>query len=137
MEIVKERLSKYLQMFRDKKGLSSRKGHLVFSATIIFLVYFVIQDWVEINLTWFTIYLFPLLIGILLPDLLEPAISPHHRNFFHSWRMLKIIIFYIIPITIISAYFVDERYFILVAFFAGYCLHLLPDSLTKRGLPLK
>ncbi len=123
-------------MLKDKKGLV-RKGHIYFSLTVVLLIYFIIQDWVEIHLTWFTIYLFPLLIGILLPDLIEIANSPNHRAFFHSIRLLKIILFFITPLTIVSAYLVNSRYFILTVFFAGYLLHLAADSLTKKGLPLK
>ena len=123
-------------MLKNKKGLV-RKGHLVFSTTIIFLIYFIIQDWVKVHLTWFTTYLFPLLIGILLPDLIEVANSPNHRAFFHSIRLLKIIIFFIIPLTIVSAYLVNPRYFILTVLFAGYLLHLAADSVTKKGLPPK
>lgn len=73
-----------------------------------------------------------------LPDILEPAIHPHHRQVFHSFLA-----------AIAVGYTWKELYewqpeedaqkalrFLLMTGCAAYLIHLALDSLTHRSLPL-
>ena len=73
-----------------------------------------------------------------LPDILEPAINPHHRQVFHSFL-----------VAIAVGYTWKELYrwqpeengdkalrFILMTGCAAYLIHLALDSLTSRSIPL-
>lgn len=73
-----------------------------------------------------------------LPDILEPAIHPHHRQVFHS-----------VFAAIAVGYTWNELYewhpaengekalrFILMTGCAAYLVHLVLDSLTSRSIPL-
>lgn len=73
-----------------------------------------------------------------LPDIIEPALSPHHRKLFHSWA-----VFAGMGLAVKAAYDwqPEEEYqktlrWIAIIAGAGYLSHLLLDSLTKRSLPL-
>lgn len=73
-----------------------------------------------------------------LPDKLEPAIHPHHRQFFHSVAFAGLLtlgmyrVYKWIPETD------NERLarFCLLAAGAGILIHLVMDSGTPRSLPL-
>lgn len=118
----------------NRKGLN-RQGHLVMTLFTAFLVWYVLSDFMDIP-SKYLIYIPPLLFGGIFPDIIEGATSPTHRKFFHSKRALRIVVFAIIPLTIISSYLVSqEKYLLLTAFFCGYALHLCLDSLTPAGLP--
>ena len=70
-----------------------------------------------------------------LPDILEPAVSPHHRSFFHSKAFATLL-------TIGSTKFLksgtlsENEKEMLVAFSAGFGSHLALDSKTPMGLPV-
>lgn len=73
-----------------------------------------------------------------LPDLIEPAIHPNHRQFFHSiafagilgWGALKIYNWEPeLPID-------KAMRFVLLTCTAGYLIHLALDALTAKSLPL-
>jgi len=73
-----------------------------------------------------------------LPDLLEPASSPHHRQFFHSIFFGGFTI--VASVKIYQWQLKDDfeealRYFLL-AVSSAYLIHLAADSLTRRSLPL-
>ncbi|HLP10630.1 MAG TPA: hypothetical protein VK177_01800 [Flavobacteriales bacterium] len=69
-----------------------------------------------------------------LPDILEPATNPNHRNFFHSYTTLGL--------TAYGAYKVHQstmthqQKLLLNAAIVSYCSHLLADSETPNSLPL-
>jgi membrane-bound metal-dependent hydrolase YbcI (DUF457 family) len=66
-----------------------------------------------------------------IPDILEPAVSPNHRGFFHSFFVLLAIVWFIVLAcggTISTAA-------LLVVAAAGYASHLIVDSFTRRCLP--
>lgn len=73
-----------------------------------------------------------------LPDLLEPAVSPHHRQAFHS-----VIFGVIVGTALYEAYKWEPetptqeflRYLALIVG-SAYLLHLVGDMLTAKGLPL-
>lgn len=73
-----------------------------------------------------------------LPDLIEPATNPHHRQFFHSVSLLMML-----------GYGLKKAYdwkpedkgeqllrFLTLCAGAGYISHLVLDGLTPRSLPL-
>ncbi|MCW8966528.1 MAG: metal-dependent hydrolase [Candidatus Pacearchaeota archaeon] len=73
-----------------------------------------------------------------LPDILEPAIHPHHRQFFHSIAFLALL-----------GYGLKKAYewqpeergsrilrYVALCAGAGYISHLVLDGLTPRSLPL-
>lgn len=73
-----------------------------------------------------------------LPDILEPAFHPNHRQFFHSWTMLALttvstkVVYDWVPETDMQRF---VRKALLLAGVA-YSGHLLLDSFTKKSLPL-
>lgn len=76
------------------------------------------------------VYLFGIVLGVLLPDILEPPVSMHHRRFFHSRKFLKFLVLAAIVTFIISL--AKENF--LWPFFIeiGYIVHLLCDSFSYR-----
>ena len=73
-----------------------------------------------------------------LPDLLEPASNPHHRQFFHSVALGSLVA--TAGIKLYQWEPEDEweqilRQILLVGC-GGYLVHLVADSFTPRGLPL-
>lgn len=91
-------------------------------------------DWVEV-IVWG--FIGSLISGFcsLLPDIFEPAYSPNHRGFFHSFTFSGILA--------ITFYKVDQNFEIPIArkFFVysaivGYGSHLVLDSKTPAGLDI-
>jgi inner membrane protein len=71
--------------------------------------------------------------GAIVPDLLEPADSPNHRQFFHSVAAAALV-----------AYLISGGHthrlspiakLLLAVFGFGYISHLLADALTPKSLP--
>ncbi|MEN6443081.1 MAG: metal-dependent hydrolase [Methanoregula sp.] len=78
-------------------------------------------------------------IGSLIPDIIEPATSFRHRRLFHSVGAL-IVMFFLFGltalITLVVAFFSEFSGFYLAScFFLGYLFHLLADAITPMGLP--
>ena len=69
-----------------------------------------------------------------LPDKIEPATSPHHRQFFHSLTCLALLFFGNGKLQ--SANMPPELKQIINYLSVGYGLHLAADSTTVKGLPL-
>ncbi|HZQ20448.1 MAG TPA: metal-dependent hydrolase [Terriglobales bacterium] len=69
-----------------------------------------------------------------LPDLLEPALNPNHRGFFHSFAIGFLILYAIFggPLQPLQGKLRD--YLRLTGF--GYLSHLALDIVTPMGLPL-
>lgn len=73
-----------------------------------------------------------------LPDKLEPAINPHHRQFFHSFACAALVgggiykLYQWEPQTEMEKLL---RFCLLVAG-GSYLVHLAMDACTKRSLPL-
>lgn len=73
-----------------------------------------------------------------LPDILEPAIHPHHRQFFHSLAFAALIGGGMYKLYRWNAQTdMDKllRFFLLIAG-SAYLTHLAMDACTKRSLPL-
>ncbi|MFH0955318.1 MAG: metal-dependent hydrolase [Candidatus Micrarchaeota archaeon] len=71
----------------------------------------------------------------LLPDLLEPATNPTHRNFFHSALALGTGTYGTYKVLQNPLLNQNQKQFLL-ALFAGYASHLLADATTARSIPL-
>lgn len=73
-----------------------------------------------------------------LPDVLEPALHPKHRQFFHSWAFAGIL-----GLAAHKIYkwepengFDESVRFVLLVGAGAYLLHLLLDAGTPKSLPL-
>lgn len=73
-----------------------------------------------------------------LPDLLEPAIHPHHRQFFHSLLFAAGMGFALFKLYEWEPETDGEKLVRALALAGGgaYLVHLAMDSLTRRSLPL-
>jgi inner membrane protein len=74
-------------------------------------------------------------LGSMLPDMLEPATNPSHRQFFHSWVTAALLAranLWISQDQSIPAETKDIFTFIS----AGYLSHLLADGQSPKGLPI-
>jgi membrane-bound metal-dependent hydrolase YbcI (DUF457 family) len=69
-----------------------------------------------------------------LPDLLEPANSSYHRQFFHSFTLLTCFLFK--EKAYDSLQLKEPHRSICNIFLTSYSSHLLADSITPRSLPL-
>jgi len=71
-------------------------------------------------------------VGAAVPDILEPAITPNHRGFFHSAPLL-------VALMIIAAGIFGRSKSALMglvfSFVLGYISHLWADGNTSQGLP--
>ena len=71
------------------------------------------------------------------PDLLEPAVSPHHRGTAHSVVVLLFLLVFIVWFCRDESSKREQFLKILVASAgAGYLTHLIADGCTPKGLPL-
>lgn len=68
----------------------------------------------------------------MLPDILEPATNPNHRQFFHSITAYGTVI-YLSHRVGKSQFSIEEQNF-LQCVLSGYASHLLADSQTPKGL---
>jgi len=78
------------------------------------------------------VYLFGIILGVILPDIFEPPMSVHHRKFFHSRKLFKILVLLIAGLFFVSLH--SEQFFWLFFIFLGYEIHLFGDLLF-HGLP--
>jgi hypothetical protein len=116
------------------------KGEHIFIGIIAFLIYIGIFSLLMKNVTvGFFLGIVCVIIGSILPDILEPADNWMHRGICHSKRTLKFSakLFGVTAIiTLISiVLFRDFLIFYLSCFVLGYLVHLLADSTTEVGLP--
>jgi len=110
--------------------MPNRETHFVFAVIFLIIIYFILK---QFNLMDYLFYAGILIIGSVLPDIIEPAKNYTHRNYFHSKRFLKILYYSLIPTLLVGIFFHNFLYvffFILV-----YISHLWLDSTTKMGLP--
>lgn len=70
----------------------------------------------------------------ILPDILEPAFNPRHRQFFHSVSMSILIIYVMYKIN--ESEMSESNKIALISFCSSYMSHLVLDSTTPAGLPL-
>ena len=74
--------------------------------------------------------------GAMLPDILEPATSPFHRKFFHSYTLM-IALALALLFTSKDGFLTDKLEDLLLKNVGlGYFIHLVQDSLTPMSLPI-
>jgi membrane-bound metal-dependent hydrolase YbcI (DUF457 family) len=73
-----------------------------------------------------------------LPDIVEPATSPHHRQFFHSIAFATLLGFGMYKLYKWDPKTPKAEIFRLAGLIAGgaYLFHLALDATTKRSLPM-
>lgn len=73
-----------------------------------------------------------------LPDVLEPAMTPNHRQFFHSLLFAGILGYGLYRLYGWDAETPEQKFLRTVGLIAGgaYLVHLALDATTKRSLPL-
>lgn len=73
-----------------------------------------------------------------LPDIIEPAFHPNHRQFFHSWAVMGLVGYGIYRTYEWQPKNEWEKAVRLALFAIGgaYAAHLLMDSKTPKGLPI-
>jgi hypothetical protein len=78
-------------------------------------------------------------LGSLIPDILEAPSSWMHRGLGHSKRALKLTtkVFAITAFLGLFSFLIQifSIFFIISSFFLGYAVHLLADATTEVGLP--
>jgi inner membrane protein len=73
-----------------------------------------------------------------LPDILEPATSPNHRQFFHSWAFAALLAYGVYRAYRWEPEPASEKVLRALCLIAGgaYLVHVALDATTKRSLPL-
>ncbi|WP_404391354.1 metal-dependent hydrolase [Pseudoalteromonas phenolica] len=73
-----------------------------------------------------------------LPDMIEPALNPHHRQFFHSYLFMTVSAAAMFKVYKWSPDTPFEKLMRGIALIGGcaYLSHLICDSTTPKGLPL-
>ena len=111
--------------------MPNRDAHIGIAIILALVISFILY---KLNLTDFVVYLIPMYITSVLPDIIEPAVDYKHRGFFHSKRALRFLYKYALGISFIIA-LIFNVFFYLFFGVVGYILHLLLDSTTPMGLP--
>ncbi|MCZ7357333.1 MAG: hypothetical protein O8C66_09800 [Candidatus Methanoperedens sp.] len=111
----------------------NRQQHLTIGA-IAFIVYtYLIYLIIRIS-TDVVVYAFiAVVLGSIIPDILEAPASWMHRGLGHSKRALKLMGKILIITALIGL--LINIFYIISSFFLGYVFHLLADATTEVGLP--
>lgn len=116
--------------------MPNRETHFTIAFIALVIIYFIMNKFNLINYSGYAVIL---LVGSILPDIIEPAIAKNnrkaweHRQFFHSKKLLKNLYISLIPLLILGVIF--NLFFYLFFLVIGYIIHLWLDSTTKMGLP--
>ena len=118
--------------------MSNAKAHKVGAAIVVGVSAALIDDKDEFDLTKLAFASSLAYTLGRLPDIIEPATSPNHRQFFHSYTF-----FVLLGVGMLKAhqwkpeteYKKLARYSLLIAG-GAYATHLLMDSTTPKGLPI-
>ncbi|MBU1102352.1 metal-dependent hydrolase [Patescibacteria group bacterium] len=122
--------------------MPSRKTHTNISLIVVVGVYIIFSVWkLPLSGQWqFLLSSIFIILGGIFPDLIEP-VSLHsfaHRKFFHSVRLLLILVIATSLLAVIWAYLFRSEYILYAgSFFVGYVFHLIVDAFTKKSIPLK
>jgi inner membrane protein len=117
--------------------MSDSEKHLLFGAILGGTTYLLMRRLVRQEARW------PGFLGCicagaalaLLPDALEPATSPNHRQFFHSLTALSGLVYGASKVLTSPTLAEDEKTWLLAAT-SGYVSHLLMDAATPKSLPI-
>jgi len=88
----------------------------------------------KLNIVSLAVYSIPMYLTTTLPDILEPPVSPSHRNYFHSKRFFKLLSV-CLGIILVYASLIDSRGFFYFFGVLGYQIHMICDSVTYKGMP--
>jgi membrane-bound metal-dependent hydrolase YbcI (DUF457 family) len=117
----------------------NREEHVVIGIVFFAVYTYFIFSLIKLSTNTIVFGAIAVVLGSIIPDVLEPATNWMHRGLGHSKRALKFtaelfgitaligLITVIIPIFFIS--------YVISSFFLGYVAHLLADSTTPVGLP--
>ena len=115
-----------------------RKEHIIIGASTAVVANFVMQlfesedqkiDPAEVLLAGFLGAF-----GGVLPDLIEPAVNPNHRKFFHSYSTILGVGYSVAGKHTKKCSRFRKR--MMVSAGIGYISHLIADSMTPKGLPI-
>lgn len=131
---------------KDKRGLN-RRGHILFSLGLAIISIFILKVYIIkemiISVSFLIFHVPFFLIGSLLPDWIEKGGKSliSHRKFFHSGRMLWILLIVLLPVTLWLAIripiktifiFTYNNYTLAAAICFGILSHLMGDALTSK-----
>lgn len=116
------------------------KQEHVFIGIIVFSVFtWILYSLIKISYGVIFYGLIGVILGSIIPDMLEPATNWMHRGLGHSKRALKFVgkIFVITALLGLLSFFngIFLIFYIIASFFLGYVAHLLADATTAVGLP--
>jgi membrane-bound metal-dependent hydrolase YbcI (DUF457 family) len=100
--------------------------HTFIAVAILLLIYFAHSAWLKTSIVL-------LFVGAILPDIIEPANHYTHRKFFHSVKLLLILLVATVISFIITLLWFPFSW--IFYFCLGYVSHLVADATTKMGLP--
>ncbi len=86
----------------------NKEEHYTIAIILVIIFYFILN---YLHLLKYFGYSVALLLGSVLPDIIEPAKTYTHRNYFHSKRILKIMCYLLIP-TLILGFFINWVFYI-------------------------
>jgi hypothetical protein len=117
----------------------NRQEHLTIGV-IAFLAYtYLIYLIIKISNNAIVYAFIAVVLGSIIPDILEAPTSWMHRGLGHSKRALKLTgkIFVITALIglLSSIIYIFSIFYIISGFFLGYVFHLLADATTEVGLP--
>lgn len=111
----------------------NRQQHLTIGA-IAFIAYtYLIYLVIKISTDAIVYAFISVVLGSILPDILEAPTSWMHRGLGHSKRALKLMGKILLVTALIGLLF--SIFYIISSFFLGYVFHLLADATTEVGLP--
>lgn len=117
--------------------MSDTGKHFILGAVLAGIVYLVFCRLTERELKWRCFFGSAVAGGIcaLGPDLLEPAVHPNHRQFFHSLAVLGLLSYGNYRALATPTLGSQEKLAVLVSS-VGYASHLLMDSVSPNSLPV-
>ncbi|MHA1222770.1 MAG: hypothetical protein ACTSP3_05850 [Candidatus Heimdallarchaeaceae archaeon] len=111
-----------------------RTGLMIGGPTIFFLLFF--SENILSAILQGLLGLMFLILGSILPDIIEPPTDRFHRATFHSYYTLGITgVIGLISLVLIFVLGSNIITIIIIALSLGYFIHLVLDSQTKMGLP--
>ncbi len=111
----------------------NKQQHLTIGVVAFFLYTYFIYIIIKISTEAITYAFIAVVLGSIIPDILEPPTSWMHRGLGHSKRALKLTGKILATATLVGLFF--STFYIISSFFLGYVFHLLADATTEVGLP--
>jgi membrane-bound metal-dependent hydrolase YbcI (DUF457 family) len=116
-----------------------KQAHLVIGAITFSAYTYPMYLLLKIPMNTILLGFFAVLLGSVMPDVLEPPRNCMHRGLGHSRRALKFSaeIFAISALVGLFSFIIPDLFlsYVVSSFFLGYLVHLLADATTKAGLP--